>query len=61
MAESGSDKYVVPVGPGGLPGRLGRFVAFLCTAGFVYPNVCIEGMNCTKIQDAMQGTLYDKK
>jgi len=59
--EAGRAQYVVPVGPGGMAGRIGRFLVFLFTAGFFYPNVCIEGMDCTKIQDAMQGTLYDKK
>jgi hypothetical protein len=42
-------------------GRIGRFIVFLCTAGFMYPNVCVEGLDCTKLQDAQQGTLYDKK
>jgi hypothetical protein len=27
----------------------------------MYPNVCVEGLDCTKLQDAQQGTLYDKK
>jgi hypothetical protein len=59
--EAGRENFVVPVGPGGIGGRIGRFVVFFFTAGFLYPNTCIEGMDCTKIQDAMQGTLYDKK
>jgi hypothetical protein len=59
--EAGREKFVVPVGPGGIAGRLVRFVVFFFTAGFFYPNVCIEGLDCTAIQDAMQGTLYDKK
>ena len=54
-------QYTVPTGPGGVAGRLGRFIAFLCTAGFMYPNVCVEGMDCTRLQDATQGSLYDKK
>jgi hypothetical protein len=59
--EKGREQYIVPVGPGGFLGRLGRMVVFAVTGGFLYPNVFIEGMDCTKIQDAMQGTLYDKK
>lgn len=31
--------------------RLGRFIVFLCTAGWVFPHVCTEGMDLTKIQD----------
>ena len=59
--EKGREAYVVPVGPGGFFGRLGRVLVFFATAGFLYPNVFIEGMDCTKLQDATQGTLYDKK
>lgn len=57
----GREQYVVPVGPAGILGRIGRGIVFFFTAGFLYPNVFIEGMDCTKIQDAMQGTLYDKR
>ena len=59
--EKGREQYIVPVGPGGIAGRLWRFIVFTFTAGFLYPNVFIEGMDCTKSQDAHQGTLYDKK
>jgi hypothetical protein len=59
--EKGREQYVVPIGPGRMLGRLGRIVIFTFTGGFLYPNVFIEGMDCTKIQDAMQGDLYDKK
>ena len=59
--EKGREQYVVPIGPGGILGRLGRIVIFVFTGGFLYPNVFIEGMDCSKIQDAMQGSLYDKK
>jgi hypothetical protein len=59
--EAGREQYIVPVGPGGIAGRVGRFLIFLCSAGFLYPNVCVEGMDCTKVQTATQGTLYDKK
>jgi hypothetical protein len=59
--EKGRERYVVPVGNGGILGRFGRIVVFLLTGGFLYPNVFIEGLDCSKIQDAMQGDLYDKK
>jgi hypothetical protein len=59
--EKGREQFIVPIGPGGIPGRLWRFLVFTVTAGFLYPNVFIEGMDCTKTQDAQQGTLYDKK
>ena len=61
VVEKGREKFVVPYGSGGALGRFGRIVIFLFTGGFLYPNVFIEGMDCTKIQDAMQGNLYDKK
>jgi hypothetical protein len=53
--------YVVPIGPGGLLGRTWRFIAMLFTAGFLYPNTCVEGLNLTAIQNQHEGTLYDKK
>ena len=59
--EKGRERYVVPIGPGGMIGRLGRIVIFVITGGFLYPNVFIEGLDCTRIQDEMQGDLYDKK
>lgn len=59
--EKGRELYVIPPGPGGFIGRIGRAIVFFASAGFLYPNVFIEGMDCTKIQDAMQGTLYDKR
>jgi hypothetical protein len=31
--------------------RLGRFVFFLCTAGWAYPHVCTETLDLTKIQN----------
>lgn len=52
---------VVPVGPGGLPGRTWRFVVMVLTAGFVYPNTCVEGLDLTKVQNEQMGKLYDKK
>ena len=32
-------------------GRLGRFIVFLCTAGWAFPHVCTEGMDLTRIQN----------
>lgn len=31
--------------------RLGRFILFLCTAGWAFPHVCTENMDLTKIQN----------
>jgi hypothetical protein len=31
-------------------GRLGRFVVFLCTSGWLFPHACTEGMNLTQLQ-----------
>ena len=31
-------------------GRLGRFILFLCTAGWAYPHVCTEEMDLTRMQ-----------
>lgn len=32
-------------------GRLGRFVVFLCTAGWLFPHACTERMDLTRIQN----------
>ncbi len=32
-------------------GRLGRFILFLCTSGWLFPHACTEGMDLTKIQN----------
>ena len=32
-------------------GRVGRFMIFLCTAGWAFPHVCTEDMNLTRIQN----------
>jgi hypothetical protein len=32
-------------------GRLGRFMLFLCTSGWLFPHACTEGMDLTKIQN----------
>ena len=31
--------------------RLGRFIVFVCTAGWIYPHVCTEDLDLTKIQN----------
>ena len=59
--QTGREQYIVPIGPGGIAGRVFRSLIFVATGGFFYPNVCIEGLDCTLIQDAQQGDLYDKK
>ena len=59
--EKGREQYIVPVGPGGILGRIGRMIVMVCTGGMLYPNVFTEGMDCTKIQKTSEGTLYDKK
>lgn len=30
--------------------RLGRFIVFLCTAGWLFPHASTEGMDLTQIQ-----------
>mgnify|MGYP001324383131 CR=1 FL=1 len=52
---------VVPIGPGGIAGRICRMIVMVCTGGFFFPNVWVEGLDCTAIQKKTQGTLYDKK
>ena len=34
-------------------GRLGRFLIFLGTAGWVFPHVCTEDMDLTRIQERL--------
>ena len=31
--------------------HLGRFIIFLCSSGWLYPHVCTEGMDLTRIQN----------
>lgn len=31
--------------------RVGRFIIFLCTAGWAFPHVCTEDMDLTRIQN----------
>jgi len=52
---------VVPIGPGGVLGRIFRMIVMVCTGGFAYPNVWVEGLDCTALQQKSMGTLYDKK
>lgn len=59
--EQALNPTVVPPGPGGTLGHLGRMIVMVCTGGFAFPNAFVEGMDCTAIQKATQGTLYDKK
>lgn len=43
--EKAVDPRIVPIGPGGLAGKIFRSVVHVCTGGFGYPNVFIEGMD----------------
>lgn len=31
-------------------GRLGRFIVFLCTSGWLFPHACTEGMDLSQMQ-----------
>ena len=59
--EQPGNPNMVPVGPGGTLGHIGRMIVMLCTGGLAYPNVFVEGMDCTAIQRKTEGKLYDKK
>jgi hypothetical protein len=59
--EQTQNPYVVPKGPGGMLGHIGRMLLMVCTGGFAFPNAFVEGMDCTAIQKDTEGTLYDKK
>ena len=59
--ETSLNRNLVTPGPGGVWGRIGRIIVMVCTGGFVYPNVFVEGMDCTAIQEETQGDLYIKK
>lgn len=39
-----------PAGLGAKLARLGRFILFLCTAGWAFPHVCTEDLDLTAIQ-----------
>jgi hypothetical protein len=45
----------------GLLGSIGRMIICVISAGFVYPNAFIEGLDTTKIHAQSQGDLYKKK
>ncbi len=53
-ATAQTNKNVVPIGGGGLPGHLLRMIVMICTGGFVYPNNFVEGMDLTAIQKVHQ-------
>jgi hypothetical protein len=59
--EQAPNRNIVPRGPGGMLGHIGRMIAMIFTSGFVFPRAFVEGMDCTAIQKETQGTLYDKK
>jgi hypothetical protein len=52
---------VGPAGPGGIVGRIWRFLVMLFTAGFVYSNTYVEGRDLTDIQNQYAGKRYAKK
>ena len=52
---------MVPIGPGGMVGRILRGIVMVCTGGFIFPRVFIEGLDCTAIQKTTMSDLYDKK
>jgi hypothetical protein len=60
MAET-PNPNIVPIGPGGLAGRAFRMIVMVGTGGFLFPNVFVEGLDCTAIQKQSEGNLYDKK
>ena len=59
--EQTNNRNIVPVGGGGTLGLIGRMIVMVCTGGFAYPNVFIEGLDCTAIQGETEGNLYKKK
>jgi hypothetical protein len=59
--EQAPNPNIVPRGPGGMLGHIGRMIAMVFTAGFAFPRAFVEGVDCTAIQKETQGTLYDKK
>jgi hypothetical protein len=48
-ANENRNPNVVPMGPGGVVGSIFRKIVMLCTAGFVYPNSFVEGMDLTTL------------
>jgi hypothetical protein len=59
--EPSQNPNIVQPGAGGVPGHVLRMIVCVCTGGMVYPNTFVEGMDLTAIQEATQGTLYDKQ
>jgi hypothetical protein len=49
MKETKRDSKIVPVGPGGMAGKVMRIAMLVGTAGFAYPNVFIEGMDMNEL------------
>ncbi len=45
MIDTRRDTRIVPIGPGGLAGKTMRIAVLFATAGFVYPNVFLEGID----------------
>jgi hypothetical protein len=41
--------------------RIGRTIVFFLSAGFLCPNVWVEGMNLSRIQGETEGDLYKNK
>jgi hypothetical protein len=48
-----STESAAPVSPslGRRLRRVGRFLLFLCTAGWAFPHVCTEDLDLTRIQN----------
>ncbi len=53
-ATAQSNKNIVPIGSGGVPGHLLRMLVMIFTGGFIYPNTFVEGMDLTAIQKVHQ-------
>lgn len=45
MTDTILDTKIVPVGPGGILGKILRIAVLVSTAGFIFPNVLLEGMD----------------
>ena len=45
MSDIKRNTRIVPVGPGGVVGKVIRIAILFGTAGFVYPNVFLEGID----------------
>lgn len=49
MVELKRDPKIVPVGPGGVAGKIMRIAMLIGTAGFAYPNVFLEGLDMNEM------------